>query len=359
MNSIIAKPNQTIVDLCLVATGGVNYLQDFCELNNCAADDEAVVGQTYYYDYIENADIAAALQDNQPATVASAATQTPTPISKLYAAGDGISISNGNIISAKIDNNTLQVDSQGRLYVTSSSTSPIVEAVEQNIGNINTLSTILGRATGETMSELLAKYQNNTAPYNTLYSFVQHIKAFLEDSDASMATINRWHEIESFLAGITDSETLAGLLQNLETTCKDYADTQDATTLQAAKNYTDAQSVSSLFAWTTRTISNTGRYPTSSGTATFTAKATVIENTYFADIKFNLITTGTSAMPIQQTFIDLGFQILQTFYSDTFTARPEGLIGIDTNGKICSSNGITSTANQPQNFHFFVAKKIS
>ena len=38
----------------------------------------------------------------------------------------------------------------------------------------------------------------------------------MEDADASDATINRWHEIETFLQGITDTETLTGLLNDLK-----------------------------------------------------------------------------------------------------------------------------------------------
>jgi len=46
--------------------------------------------------------------------------------------------------------------------------------------------------------------------------FKKRVRAFLEDSDASDETINRWHEIESFLQGITDQETLTGLLADLK-----------------------------------------------------------------------------------------------------------------------------------------------
>ena len=58
-----------------------------------------------------------------------------------------------------------------------------------------------------------------------LSRFVAKVNAFLEDADASDAAINRWKEIESFLAGITDTKTLTGLLTD---------------TLNSAKSYTDA-----------------------------------------------------------------------------------------------------------------------
>ena len=39
---------------------------------------------------------------------------------------------------------------------------------------------------------------------------------FLEAKDTADSTINRWQEIETFLQGITDTETLSGLLEQLE-----------------------------------------------------------------------------------------------------------------------------------------------
>lgn len=42
------------------------------------------------------------------------------------------------------------------------------------------------------------------------------VESFLNDADASEATINKWKELESFLSGITDQETLSGLLASLK-----------------------------------------------------------------------------------------------------------------------------------------------
>ena len=61
---------------------------------------------------------------------------------------------------------------------------------------------------------------------NDLSRFVAKVNTFLEDADASDATINRWKEIESFLAGITDTETLTGLLAENLQSAKGYADTK-------------------------------------------------------------------------------------------------------------------------------------
>ena len=59
-----------------------------------------------------------------------------------------------------------------------------------------------------------------------LSRFVAKVNTFLEDADASDATINRWKEIESFLTGITDTETLTGLLAENLQSAKSYADTK-------------------------------------------------------------------------------------------------------------------------------------
>ena len=47
-------------------------------------------------------------------------------------------------------------------------------------------------------------------------AFKERVRSFLEDANASDTTIDRWHEIENFLQGITDTETLTGLLNDLK-----------------------------------------------------------------------------------------------------------------------------------------------
>ena len=54
------------------------------------------------------------------------------------------------------------------------------------------------------------------ANYSTLWSLANTLKTFLEAKDTADSTINRWQEIETFLQGITDTETLSGLLEQLE-----------------------------------------------------------------------------------------------------------------------------------------------
>lgn len=54
-----------------------------------------------------------------------------------------------------------------------------------------------------------------------LQSFVNSTKSFLNDADASDTTINKWKEVESFLNGITDTQTLTGLLEDLDNKISD------------------------------------------------------------------------------------------------------------------------------------------
>ena len=61
-----------------------------------------------------------------------------------------------------------------------------------------------------------AAHQHAIADVEGLQAFVTKVNNFLESADVSDETINRWAEIETFLTGITDQETLAGLLLNLK-----------------------------------------------------------------------------------------------------------------------------------------------
>lgn len=60
------------------------------------------------------------------------------------------------------------------------------------------------------MEEAFAALGEN---YNTLWGLANTLKTFLKAKDTADRTINRWQEIEDFLRGITDSETLSELLQ--------------------------------------------------------------------------------------------------------------------------------------------------
>lgn len=61
-----------------------------------------------------------------------------------------------------------------------------------------------------------AAHQHAIADVEDLQAFVTKVNNFLESADVSDETINRWVEIETFLTGITDQETLTGLLLQLK-----------------------------------------------------------------------------------------------------------------------------------------------
>lgn len=75
---------------------------------------------------------------------------------------------------------------------------------------------------GATVVSLLNQKANSShtheiADVNGLQTFINKVNTFLDTVDASDDTINRWKEIEEFLTGITDTQTLAGMLANLRT----------------------------------------------------------------------------------------------------------------------------------------------
>lgn len=72
--------------------------------------------------------------------------------------------------------------------------------------------------------------------YSTLWALANTLKTFLEAKDTADSTINRWQEIETFLRGITDTETLSGLLEQLQ---KDITTAYDKAIAVAVKVETD------------------------------------------------------------------------------------------------------------------------
>ena len=89
-------------------------------------------------------------------------------------------------------------------------------AVETNEDSIAKILTILGKQNGESVSELASRFSALSGDYATVFAFVSKVKTFLESADVADTTINRWQEIEAFLQGITDTETLTGLLQQMK-----------------------------------------------------------------------------------------------------------------------------------------------
>jgi|GEM_PF-2573521 len=105
----------------------------------------------------------------------------------------------------------LQIDSS----LDSSSPNPVenqaVYAALEDKANSSIVTDLAGRV--DTAEDNIA---GHGIRIGDLEEFKETVRAFMEDSDSSDETINRWHEIENFLQGITDTETLTGLLQDLK-----------------------------------------------------------------------------------------------------------------------------------------------
>ena len=162
------------------------------------------------------------------------------PVSKVTVGEGGESI--GNAIDGKADKQTLEtfINEMETVLETvrDESTNEITHTVitdlaqritdaENDIANaaneaetngnaIAKILTILGKQDGETVTELASRFSALSGDYATVFAFVSKVKTFLESADVADTTINRWQEIESFLQGITDTETLTGLLQQMK-----------------------------------------------------------------------------------------------------------------------------------------------
>lgn len=86
-----------------------------------------------------------------------------------------------------------------------------------------------------TYEELETAFNTLGDKYNTLFALANIIKTFLESADASDATINRWKEIESFLNGITDTQNLTSILNNLKSEIKTEITTAYTKAINTAK----------------------------------------------------------------------------------------------------------------------------
>lgn len=69
---------------------------------------------------------------------------------------------------------------------------------------------------GATLAEAKAALVALGSNYKDLYAVADTLKAFLEANDTADTTINTWTEIEKFLQGITDTQSLTSLLNALE-----------------------------------------------------------------------------------------------------------------------------------------------
>lgn len=95
-----------------------------------------------------------------------------------------------------------------------------LEKIVQTIdGEQKALTTIINetkdQAIAAAVEQAVAEIGKTEVPED-LTEFINKVNSFLDDADASDETINKWKEIESFLSGITDTQTLTGLLADLK-----------------------------------------------------------------------------------------------------------------------------------------------
>lgn len=77
---------------------------------------------------------------------------------------------------------------------------------------------------GASTSEIKAALAELGENYKDLYTLANTLKTFLESHDTADDTINTWREIEDFLNGLTDRETLTGLMEQEHQKLKEYTD---------------------------------------------------------------------------------------------------------------------------------------
>lgn len=123
---------------------------------------------------------------------------------------------NGTSVSLNINSKDIQSDSDqhaislvkenNKLDVKYSVDRPDLGTYDKLDQLVNSLKLVEANTIYEITRLLKAKIDGNE----------QAFKSFLEDTDASNTAINKWKEIEQFLTEITDTDTLTGLLQQLE-----------------------------------------------------------------------------------------------------------------------------------------------
>ena len=69
---------------------------------------------------------------------------------------------------------------------------------------------------GATLEEAKAALLELGENYKDVFAIASTLKSFLEATDTADTTINKWKEIEQFLSGISDTESLTALLSELE-----------------------------------------------------------------------------------------------------------------------------------------------
>lgn len=107
--------------------------------------------------------------------------------------------------------NSLQDSEMTELRSTDEAQQMEIDEVSEQVG---VLANVIRR--GSSVADSLAALERMGDGYAGLYALATTVKTFLESVDTKDATINSWKEMEAFLAGITDRESLAGMLSELE-----------------------------------------------------------------------------------------------------------------------------------------------
>lgn len=93
---------------------------------------------------------------------------------------------------------------------------------------------------GATLAEAKAALVALGSNYKDLYAVASTLKTFLQSNDTADATINTWREIEKFLQGITDTQSLTALLSDLETKITGAYNTAIAAAVKVEKDRAEA-----------------------------------------------------------------------------------------------------------------------
>lgn len=88
----------------------------------------------------------------------------------------------------------------------------VEDSISKEISDLINKCIVEGATTADEAYQQLAKLGSD---YNNIASIGKTLKDFLEENDFADATINKWKELENFLSGITDQDTLTGILQNI------------------------------------------------------------------------------------------------------------------------------------------------
>ncbi len=140
-------------------------------------------------------------------------------LSDLFSISDAILSASGNNTNDDAIGQQWYVADEDKYYklISWSSRKSVEGWKEDNEGLITQLAGIQDLIkNGATVEEAKAALQALGDDYKDLYSLASLFKNFLDLADTSDETINSWKEIEGFLTGITDTETLTGLLQDLK-----------------------------------------------------------------------------------------------------------------------------------------------